>query len=517
MMAPAAIQISGTSLFHCHLNFKMKRYSLHIVVICGMLGMIACTKGLEVKNENEPGFEQVYANGEDLENLTAGLFNTWYGSINLFGGPYMTMAVAADNVTCSWGNVAMWDMSREPRTAWDNSPNYSHEGVTKVLFDQMYSVINTASNILKAIEKGVDIGPGGNQNDQVKAFCKFAQGISYGNLALFFDKGFIVDEKISMPGATIDSAVSYNEVAAAAIGYLDAAIALCANNFTIPKEWMGTSDDLTNDDLKKLCNSFAARFLANMPRNKAGLATVNWAKVKSYADAGITEDYIIQMDGWNRWYASGSDFLTTPGWGKADMYVVHLMDPAQPQHWDDDENFPTPPESTNPPDNRLLTDFEYSGTNWFRPERGYYHYSNYRYSRYDATFALGTGPIPEFLLSENDTYRAEARAYTNDLAGAAGIINAGTRITRGNLPAVAANFNEIVKALHHERHVEMYVTACGLQFYEMRKQDLLQKGTPLHWPLPAKTLETFGVSRPFYTFGGVANADGINTSNGGWR
>src|SRR5687768_227104 len=231
MMAPAAILISGTSLFHCHLNFKMKRYSLHIVIICGMLGMIACTKGLEVKNENEPGFEQVYANGEDLENLTAGLFNTWYGSINLFGGPYMTMAVAADNVTCSWGNVAMWDMSREPRTAWDNSPNYSHEGTTKVLFDQMYSVINTASNILKAIEKGVDIGPGGNQNDQVKAFCKFAQGISYGNLALFFDKGFIVDEKISMPGATIDSTVSYNEVAAAAIGYLDAAIALCANNF----------------------------------------------------------------------------------------------------------------------------------------------------------------------------------------------------------------------------------------------------------------------------------------------
>jgi hypothetical protein len=57
----------------------------------------------------------------------------------------------------------------------------------------------------------------------------------------------------------------------------------------------------------------------------------------------------------------------------------------------------------------------------------------------------------------------------------------------------------------------------GLQFFDMRKLNLLQAGTPLHWPLPAKTLETFGETLPFYTFGGVDNADGITTSNGGWR
>lgn len=51
----------------------------------------------------------------------------------------------------------------------------------------------------------------------------------------------------------------------------------------------------------------------------------------------------------------------------------------------------------------------------------------------------------------------------------------------------------------------------------MRKLDLLQKGTPLHMPLPAGTLETLNAPLPFYTFGTVAKADGIGTSNAGWR
>jgi hypothetical protein len=82
---------------------------------------------------------------------------------------------------------------------------------------------------------------------------------------------------------------------------------------------------------------------------------------------------------------------------------------------------------------------------------------------------------------------------------------------------VAAVAADLVKAIHHERHVEMYVTGMGLQFFEMRKLDLLQKGTPLHLPLPAETLQTFGEPLPYYTFGTVAKADGVNTSNGGWR
>jgi hypothetical protein len=118
--------------------------------------------------------------------------------------------------------------------------------------------------------------------------------------------------------------------------------------------------------------------------------------------------------------------------------------------------------------------------------------------------------------AENDMYRAEARAYTSDVAGAAAIINAGTRTTRGQMTPVAATLAAVEQAILHERQVEMYVTGMGLQHFAMRKLNLLQKGTLLHWPLPAKTLETFRETLPFYTYGG-GSGDGINSSNVGWR
>ncbi|MBN8666615.1 MAG: RagB/SusD family nutrient uptake outer membrane protein [Chitinophagales bacterium] len=490
-----------------------------LIFLSSLFVILEGCKKLDVgKNPNEPEFEDVYSNSASVKSIASGLFNTWYIATHSYTySPAMFLATASDNVTCSWGNQAMRDMSWEPRNAWNNASNYAYRGTTKEFFDRMYRSINTASNVMKAINAGLDIGNGGVDNNQVKAFAKFNQGIAYGMLALFFDRGFIVDENITIPDATVATASTPAEVAAAAVSYLDEAILLSNNTFTIPASWLGTPGDYSSVEFKKLCNSWAARILANMPRNKAQLAAVDWNKVKTYADAGLTSDFTIQQDGYVNWYAEAGDYLTFPGWGKVDMYVVNLMDNTQPQHWDDNSSFPTPPESTNPQDERIFTDFEYSSLNWFQAARGYYHFSNYRYARYDAAYALGDGPVPDFMKAENDMLRAEARAYTGDLAGAAAVINAGTRVTRGNMTPVAANLAEIEKAIHHERHVELYITGMGVQFFEMRKKDLLQKGTPLHWPLPGQTLETFGEKAPFYTFGGVANADGTNTSNAGWR
>lgn len=494
---------------------KFKLFYLFSVVLLLATG---CKKLDVGKNPNNPDFEDVYSNSASVKSIAGGLFNTWYNGTHSYShSPYMFLATAADNVTCSWGNQAMRDMSWEPRKAWDNSPSYGYQRVTKDFFDYMYKSINTASNVLTALNKGLKIGSNGADNNMVKAFCKFNQGIAYGQLALFFDKGFIVDENTTIPDAAVSTASTYTEVADAAIKYLDEAIALSSNSFSIPAAWLGTASDYSNADFAKLCNSFAARILANMPRNRTQLASVNWAKVKAYADAGITSDFTIQQDGYVNWYAEGGDYLTYPGWGKVDMFVVNLMDNSQPQHWDDTPSFPTPPASTSPQDQRIFSDFEYSSLNWFQAARGYYHFSNYRYARYDAAYALGDGPVPDFMKAENDMLKAEARAYLNDLAGAAAIINSGTRITRGNMVPVSPVLADIEKAILHERHVEMFVTGMGIQFFAMRKLNLLQKGTPLHFPLPGKTLETFGEKMPFYTYGGVGAADGINTSNTGWR
>jgi hypothetical protein len=247
------------------------------------------------------------------------------------------------------------------------------------------------------------------------------------------------------------------------------------------------------------------------------LAAVNWAKVKTYADGGLTSDFIVMQDGGAKWYDSAGDYLVYQGWGVTDNYVVNMMDPTMPKHWTDVSTFPYPKESTAPIDQRLVTDYEYVASQWFQAARGYYHYSPYRNKRYDEMYVNAIGPKPQIMKAENDMLKAEARAYTADLAGAATIINASTRKTRGQMADVAAVSADVVQAIHHERNVELYTTGMGIQFFEMRKRDLLQKGTPLHLPIPAKTQQTMGLVVPFYTFGTVALADGINTSNAGWR
>jgi len=72
----------------------------------------------------------------------------------------------------------------------------------------------------------------------------------------------------------------------------------------------------------------------------------------------------------------------------------------------------------------------------------------------------------------------------------------------------------LLKAIFYERDIELIQTGFGIAFFDMRRRDMLQPGTLLHFPIPAKELMVMNM--PLYTFGGVANADGINTSNGGW-
>ena len=494
---------------------KNKIFKLLFIAI---LGLTSCEESLDVINENQPDFKKVYASGDDVLNVASGLYNSFYTAELSYYGTMMMFATAADNASCSWGNSAMRDMSWEPRKSWNNTPGYSYGNNSKYTFDRMYGVINTASLVLKAIDGGIEIGSKGVDTQKVKAFARLNMGMAYGVLALTFDKAFIVDEKISIENATVEDAVPYTEVGAQALKYLDDAISLAGSSFSIPASWMGTSGNVSNARLAEYANSWAARIMSGLPRNSTQNAAVNWGKVLAYANKGLTSDWNVEQDGFNQWYAMAGDYLTYPGWGVVDMYVINKLDPQMPAHWDDDASFPAPPASSNAnADDRINTDFKYIASNWLRADRGYYHWSNYRHARYDGIYANGVGPMPEFMKAENDLYIAEAKAHTNDLGGAAAIINAGTRITRGKLPAVAANKADIMAAIHHERVIELMISSSGLQFFEMRKNNFLQKGTPLHLPLPAKTLETFGEAQPFYTFGGPDGADGVNGSNGGWR
>ncbi|MBL3656035.1 hypothetical protein [Fulvivirga sediminis] len=489
---------------------------LKYILILLIVVVSACDTSLEIDNPNDPDRERLFADSDDVEGLAGSLYQNIYQGAHDYDGIELMLATSSDNVSCSWGNAGMRDMSWEPRNqAWVNTPSYGFAANTKYLFDKMYSSINTSANIINAVDMDLDMG---EREARIKAWCKFIQGVAYGNLALVFDRAFLVDETQTVD-PELKSAVDYDEIMKAAIGYLEEALRYAKENeLSIPNNWLGQESEVSNERFIQIINTHAARFLAYMPRNSSQLAAVDWNAVKKYADNGITDDFEVVNDNGVSWYAEGADYLTANGWGVTDMYVVNLMDPTQPQHWDDNPAFAHPPKSTSPADHRLETDFSYLASNWFQAARGYYHYSNYRMSRYDEFYVNATGPKSEIMLSENDMLRAEAIVYSGgSLSEAADIINAGTRITRGEMEEVGPDIDEIIQAIHHERHVEMMLTGMGLQFFEMRKLDLLQKGTPLHLPLPAETLQTLQEPQPYYTFGTVAKADGTNTSNGGWR
>ncbi|NQU88555.1 MAG: hypothetical protein HQ541_22640 [Mariniphaga sp.] len=156
--------------------------------------------------------------------------------------------------------------------------------------------------------------------------------------------------------------------------------------------------------------------------------------------------------------------------------------------------------------------------NDFPPSRGYYQFSHYRYKRYDdlkARIWYGDIPKPSFLVWENEMLKAEALVRTGNVAGAVLILNDpnGARKLRGQLPDVTTtNATDVLWAIFYEKDIELIVSGMGIGYFDMRRRDQLQRGTILHFPVPAKELDLMNLEN--YTIAGTP--DGENISQGSW-
>jgi len=497
-------------------NFKklrnMKNKNLIYAFVISFLFVFSGCQKLDVENLNNPDSATVLANPNDLAGLAGGIMNGWFQQSQEYDGLGLALWVGADVGTCSWGNSGMRDFSNEPRNAWNNDGAYSYANITRSHYLGMNSTLSLSNQILNQIvNNGAELKTPA-ETAAVEAMARLGQGLGMGYIALVFDKGFIVDETINLESDEIP-AVPYNELSAAAIAKIDQAIALCSTSFTLPAAWI-PGMTWTNVELGKLANSFAARLLINTSRTAAENSAVDWARVKAYAEKGIDFDFAPLADDIN-WYSLYQTYSVYGGWGQVDMRVIHMMDPNMPDYFPESLSFDDLPNQglATSDDARLLTDFEYKSSCPFNANRGSYHFSSYRYARLDDYLATWTTPMPEMRKAENDLMLAEAKLMLGDAAGAAAIVNAGTRVTRGGLaPVDAAGVGAAIK---YERTIELTLTGFGLEFFDMRRADMLQKGTPLHFPIPQQQLDVMQMEN--YTFGGVANADGVNASNGGWN
>ena len=129
--------------------------------------------------------------------------------------------------------------------------------------------------------------------------------------------------------------------------------------------------------------------------------------------------------------------------------------------------------------------------------------------------------MPTFLKTDNDLLIAEAYLNLGQLADAIAMLNAGTRVTRGQLPTISnsAMAAEIQYAIQYERAIELFNTAPMSLWFDRRRFGPrldylaldalggLQIGSPAQLPVPADELKVQG-EEP-YNFGGALDPEGV--------
>lgn len=496
---------------------KRRLFKITSIVFIALGLLTYSCADLEVENLVEPDSSKALANPSDLKNLAGGAFRTFHNAMQEYDGPALAMITMADQGSCSWGNAAMNDLSSEPRGGYVNNLTYPYFPIIEHPWGETYAAISAVNDVLRAIEeKGVEIGDDGEETKMTQAWSYFVTGAAHGYLGLIFDQANIIKWDTDLETLALSP---WQDLIVASLGLLDQAITICnENSFDVPENWMA-GDVYSSTELGALASSYAARILAYSSRNKAQNEAIDWSKVLGYAQNGI-EKPLNPLLGTNYdWYDYYMVYQIYPGWGRIDHRIINIMDHTYPSRWPNDNVWPNgdPLEATSD-DARLLSDYEYMADQAFRPERGYYHYTHYRLQRYDHVIAeawYGNKNHASFLVWENEMLEAEALVRTGNVAGAVVILNDpdGARKLRGGLPSVSASdAATVLLRIYDEKDVELATTGMGISFFDMRRNDRLQSGTIMHFPVPATELEIVQV--PVYTIGGTP--DGENVSMGSW-
>lgn len=502
------------------------------IFLVSALVFTSCEK-LEVENTNNPDRTKILSNMRDFKNFAQNIYLTYWQAIR--GNPSTSLhigsLVAADQFTASWLNFACYDLSIEPRKAWTNNVAYEYHIQVYGFYSGMYTVLYMSNTLIDKLNNGEKLDADSSKNMGYLSMAYFMQGLALGQLGITFDKAQIITENTDIEKSAVFS--RYDVVIDSAVAALDKAAELAKKyNFDLGSNIINGTN-FTSDLVYKASHSFAARFMVLGARSATENNQTNWKKVMSYTQPGksLDHDFGPQGDGGEKWTDEIMPWLTNVDntslfYAKIDNRLIHLLDPAYPSRY---------PKSGRPPrvhsdkrigeaasrDLRLNSYFEYSNTIKFLPERGTYHYSHYRFKRFDNIRKTQRGHFVELSAYENHLMYIESLVM-NKVTSTPSIptmVNAlGPRKYAGGLANIPDNSDSrvILETLFYEREVELLGQVYLMGFCDMRRRNMLQKGTPLHFPVPALELQTLNI-KDITVFGGEENADGINTSNEGWN
>ena len=469
---------------------------------------------------------------------------TWQG-ISTFHN--IGLANTADWLTMSWGNFGARQMGNEPREPFPNSPDDSYYNYFQQSWDLLYNSINTGEKLLAHLDSDETTYPAEEVLD-FKVKLNTLIGLSYGQLGLKFDNAFSqslktkslrannslntsnelysystdidnVDEEINekvllqfkipelshLKSKIVNSnqLLPYDEIINLSNTYLENAV----NSYLYLESSQSNyqvTDLLQNtwnfDVFTRFVNTTSAAHLLYKARHSDD--SIDLASIIDFTSNGL-RDISIEVasdDGFNEWTHNAYVYSVYPGWGRVDQAVLNLIDPEYPSKH---EGVDLPPLETS--DQRFDEYFEYLNSNNFRPERGLYFFSNYRYKRIDPViFNDFTGGYPFVNKFENDLIRAEAFYLSGKNSEAISLINSIRLNSGSNLLELSSNASneEIEDALYYEWVVEIGPYSYGpTSWYTNRRYEKLQNGTITQLPIPALILEQNGME--IYTYGGI--------------
>lgn len=532
----------------------MRRLSCMASALVAALVAGGCN--LDVENPNAPDAPRAFVDPSGLQQLQGGAFRTWVETRGDYFGA-LPMTAMADNYTASWNNAAIRFYSSvgsdcTARCGWTNSataPEAAGGPSVESQWYGYYTVLSSANDVLVAIENGLcfddDCAADNTLTSRNKAVAQMMQGMAFAGIAMVYDQGFIVDETTDLSNPSSLEFSTRQEMRDAALEKFEAAyVEAGLKTWSTPSEWMGVGagKSYTNQQIRKLIRTMQAELIAMWPRNAAENAQAAWAQVATFASQGISStpgafdwEFFIDITG----RECGLDCVKT--WGnsigtmRVDTRVAAMLASNHRHPWpeaaggnpcptvsadrrvgdgswgptDDFNGYSTKAATAN-----AGTDFACSGVAIFPPARGQYHQSNLQHIRYQHLAYRGenlpgfdaTGQDPFYTRQMNDLLWAEGllRSGGSKVLAAAKINN--SRVGRGGLPALtgAEPDAQLLAALLYEQEIE-FMGQGPTPFFNRRRIDGLQTGTPRHMPVPAKELDV--LLREIYTFGGPGRPD----------
>ena len=470
------------------MNTKM-RYFFFAAFTLVVIGSSCKKSSLELVNPNRPG-EGALQSEEGARRFALGIYNKpglnywWLALANhdIMGDSYYIpwgnfgwrWVNQATSITLSNGTVLTPPQGGEQKAELKarNNRSFGDDNAFRHEWQSMYFVNNQANVLLSSLEGISFSGDAAIKRRALKAWSYFWKGMAYSRIGSMYVAGVInetpnqfsstfvsSDRMVQEGNANFDKAIT--ELTGIADNNADftAIISGVIPDFTK----VGSGGNLTAMQFIRLMNTYKAR---NMLVNKrpAQLTSADWASIISLTNNGIRqEDRILTIRS-----AAENDFVSITawapwrllnGWAFVSERLVQDFKPGDARFTRNIETLASP--IVNAAGRGFLYGTRYTlrdigvGGNW-------------------ASSTTGRAEMPmATTYEENELMLAEAKIYTNDIAGAVVHINNVRTFQNAGLAALAASISQsdALEELRRERRIGLFLK--GVAFYDARRWGII--------------------------------------------